>query len=128
MLRFYRQSKLIWLTLIALCLLWLLPLIYAAQQAQTPSTAVQASLCSSIKSIKAPAVKKTETPAEPTAHIQHCPICINSSQHDWLPSMAPAVLPSIQYDTRLLRLVGNEGFFISAPSYTLPQSQAPPIA
>jgi len=125
MLRFYRQSKLIWFTLIALSLFWLLPLIHAAQLATQANTVAQATLCSSIG---AAAPQKSEAPATPAPHAKQCPICITSSNKHWALPTAPAVLPSIHLYTRLLRLVGSEGFFIPAALYTLPQSQAPPLA
>ncbi|MGL6039986.1 MAG: DUF2946 family protein [Deefgea sp.] len=125
MLRFYRQSKLIWFALFALSLFWLLPLIHAAQLATQPKSEVQATLCSSVGT---PSVQKSEAPPSPPQHVKQCPICISSSNHHWAPPPAPAVLPSVQQYTSLLRPVGSEGFFIPAALYTLPQSQAPPTA
>jgi hypothetical protein len=124
MFRFYRQSKLIWFALLALSLFWLLPLIDAAQLAYQPTNTVQATLCSSISK---PTATKSETPPSPPQHIKQCALCINSNQQDWALPAAPVVLPSVQQHTSPLQLVGNEGFFIPVPSYTLPQSQAPPI-
>ncbi|MBM5571292.1 MULTISPECIES: DUF2946 family protein [Deefgea] len=125
MLSFYRQSKLIWFALFALSLLWLLPLIQGAQLAAQASNDVQPTLCSSVATKTTP---NSETPPVPQQHISKCPICISNSTPLWALPAAPAALPSVQQHTSLLRQVGSEGFFIPAALYTLPQSQAPPLA
>jgi hypothetical protein len=116
----FRTQSLMCIALLALCMQMLLPFVHAMQLPMERFGGV--ALCSSVsQSIERPLHNDS------SHRVMQCPLCMLSAQLHFALPMTVALIPVLPKTRSVFQWPLTEGFLIWHPSYTHPQSHAPPF-